>query len=130
MAKISIDNPPLEVLLAMQDDQFREILKNDEVLNRLEEEKNNKQAEYFELMSIISKRFKICGLRVIPITPAIWSLLYVLGNRYALNERPVTREDTAVFIYLLAHGMDTITDTLYSDALTYFEEKHINELEA
>ena len=47
MAKISIDNPPLEVLLAMQDDQFREILKNDEVLNRLEEEKNNKQAEYF-----------------------------------------------------------------------------------
>ena len=128
MAKISIDNPPLEVLLAMQDDQFREILKNDEVLNRLEEEKNNKQAEYFELMSIISKRFKICGLRVIPITPAIWSLLYVLGNRYALNERPVTREDTAVFIYLLSHGMDTITDTLYSDALTYFEERGINEL--
>ena len=79
-------------------------------------------------MSIISKRFKICGLRVIPITPAIWSLLYVLGNRYALNERPVTREDTAVFIYLLSHGMDTITDTLYSDALTYFEEKRINEL--
>ena len=38
----------LDVMLAMQDDAFQQILKNDQIINELEKEKNNADISIFD----------------------------------------------------------------------------------
>ena len=123
-----IDNE-LNMLLAMQDDNFRAILQADEVLQQLQQEKDNKQDEYMQLMAVISKRYYICGIKVIPFTPAIWSFLFTIDN-HILTGKEVREIDIAVIIYLLANGIQGISDNLHENALRFCEEKQLDFEEA
>ena len=116
---------PNDILYAMQDDAFQEILKSDEVLNALEDEKNNKQMQYFQLVSIIFKRFKVAGLSCIPITPAIWSFLYCMGNKIVLGGK-VGKDDIDQMIYLLHFGMQKIDENFLYQAHGYCDANQID----
>ena len=116
----------MNFLHAMLDDQFQVIIQNDEVLNDLEKQKNDKTDEFFQLMSIISKTFFIDGVACSVITPAIWSFLYCLGNAYAKQDREIEKIDTDVFIYLLHNGIIKADENIITNASGFCASKKID----
>ena len=115
----------LEIMLAMQDDDFQKILKNDDELNRLDKLKNSDEKEYLELMAVISKKYFICGIHVMAITPIIWSYLYCIGNKIVRNEKP-EKIDIDVFVYLLANGINAVDQNLFENAKDFFLNKNVD----
>ena len=95
----------LDVMLAMQDDAFKVILENDELINDLEKEKYNASLEFNELMNVLSKIFKVNGVICQTITPAIWAYLYCIGNAYAVPGMKIENIDTDIFLYLLNNSL-------------------------
>ena len=120
----------LEIMLAMQDDAFAEIISNDPILQELEKEKFNHTDQFFQLMMILSKVFKINGVTVSCITPAIWSWLYHTGNGYAKREKEITEIDTDIFLYLLHTGIQNIDDDFITAAAGFCLKNGIDYLEA
>ena len=118
-----------ELLLAMLDDEFQKILQNDAELDRLEKEKNNPTDEYFQLMMILSKIFKISGVTVSCITPAIWAFLYAIDNAYAVSGKTVTDIDTDIFMYLLSKGLKNANKDLLQQAVGFCKSKGLDYIE-
>ena len=116
----------LQMLLVMQDDQFQEILRTDHILNQLQQEKNNKKLEYFQLMSVISKSFFIGGVNITPITPILWSFLYCIDNRFVTQSGQIRHIDIDVFFYLLHYGIKSISDDLFDKAKGFCTAKQIS----
>lgn len=116
----------IDVFLAMQDDDFQEILQSDEILRDLQSEKNSTKDQYFQLMGAISKRFIVCGLRIIPITPVMWCFLYCIGNAFVKRENKITEKDIDIFLYLLHNGMQSISDDLYTKAHEFCKRNNID----
>ena len=121
----------IELYKLMQDEEFKNILENDEVLNDLEKQKNNQALQYLQLMSFISKRLNICGLKVIPFTPVIVSFLYAIDNRFFNGKKEQIRKlDIDVVMYILTHGIECISQNLIEDALEFCAKNNINYQEA
>lgn len=119
----------LNIMLAMQDDEFQEILKNDKKINDLEKLKNDKKTEYFELMAVISKKYFICDIPIIPITPIMWSYLYCIGNSLVTGEQTENiKTDIDVFMFLLAKGLNGIDQNLFEKSKNFCEQNGINYL--
>lgn len=118
-----------DLLLAMTDDAFQEILQNDEELDRLEKEKNNPVDQYFEMMMICSKIFKISGVTVSCITPGIWAFLFSTGNAYAVSGKPITDIDTDIFIYLLSKGLKNVNKDYLQQAIGFCKLKGLDYAE-
>lgn len=108
----------LDVLLAMQDEEFQEILQGDAVLDRLEKEKFNPEDEYFELMMIFSGEVEFCNLRFKTLTLGMWCYLFSIQNSFALSETP-TKKDIDIFLFLLQKGYGGVSENLYSDSLDF-----------
>lgn len=119
----------IDVFQVMNDDAFQEILNHDKQLILLEQEKNDRGIDYQELMGVLSKRFYICGLEVMPIYPALWAFLWTIDNAYATGQ-PITRTDTDIFLYLLYTGIKGITEDLYEDAYDFCNKHEISYLQA
>lgn len=120
----------LEMLLAMQDDQFQKILQNDKILNDLEKEKNDAQSEYLQLISVLTKSYKICNISIQPLTPILWSFLYCVKNQFVIREKQPENIDIDVFIYLLHFGIKAIDETLFEKAKDFCKLNNINYLQA
>ena len=116
----------LDILLAMQDDDFQKIINNDTILNELQKQKNSRQIEYFQLISIFTKSFTVCGIKIKPITPMLWSFLYCIGNKYITNPAKAENIDTDVFMYLLHNGVKVIDDDLFHSASGFCESLNID----
>lgn len=120
----------LQMLLCMQDDQFKNILQNDQVLNQLDKQKNNKKDEYYQLMSVLSNRFIICGLKVKPITPMLWSFLYCIDNNFVTHKNQITETDIDVFFYLLHYGLSALNDQLFYNSKDFCKQHSIDYQQA
>ena len=114
----------LDMILAMQDDEFQKILQNDQILIKLDSEKYNPQLQFFQLMDIFSGEYNINGVPCQKLTLAIWCFLYAIDNAYARG-RKVEKIDTAVFIYLLANGLQSISEDIYTKAMVYADENNL-----
>lgn len=119
----------LNIMLAMQDDAFAEIISNDPILQELEKEKFNHTDQFFQLMMMLSKVFTINGVTVSCITPAIWSWLYCTKNAYAIRETP-SQIDTDIFLYILHNGIKNLDDDYISAAAGFCEKNSIDYIEA
>lgn len=116
----------LDVMLAMQDDAFQEILKNDQIINELQKEKNNASLEFNQLMAILSKIYKINGVVVQALTPAVWSFLYSIGNAYTKKDKVVQKIDTDIFMYIISRGISNLEQDLIVSAAGFCEEHGID----
>lgn len=112
-------------LQAMMDDEFQKIIQNDEVINYLEKQKNNLKLEFWQVRNIISPIFKIDGFTVSCITPAIWSMLYCLGNGFC-NQKEVTESDIDLFFYFLHKGILNIGQNFLEEADGYVGKLGLN----
>lgn len=116
----------LDVMLAMQDDAFKVILQNDEVINELEKQKYNPTLEFNELMSILSKIYKINGIVVQALTPAVWSFLYAIDNAYTKKDKVVQKIDTDVFMYVISNGISNLKQDLITSAAGFCDQHGIS----
>lgn len=120
----------LQLMLVMQDDAFQEILKNDKVLNDLESEKNDKKLQYYQIMAVISKKFIICGIETVVITPIMWSFLYTIDNKLVKDPENATVQDIDVFMYILANGIQVISDDLFEHSKDFCKNNKIHYIQA
>lgn len=119
----------LEVLLCMQDDQFRQILENDPLIENLEKQKFNPQCEYWQLMQILSGKSSLQDSIFHPLTLSIWSFLYSIKNSYVVGGT-ITKKDTDVFLYILHHQLSNITDDLFEDSKDFCVKNNIEYMDA
>ena len=89
---------------AMMSPEFEKILNADPVLNELERAKYNPRDEYFALLTVLGGEFRVCGIPVQPLTPALWSFLWVSQNAFALN-RSISESDVDFMLSLLSTGL-------------------------
>lgn len=119
------ENEEIEIYHAMLDDEFHRILENDPILDELEKSKHSPQLQYFELMMCMSRVFKIDGVTVSCITPAIWSYLYAIGSPYTTDGK-INDIDTDVVLYILHNGLSKIDEELIEKANGFCEANGIN----
>ena len=85
--------------------EFQRILKEDPVLIELGRTHIDRGEELLSLVEMFRGTLRIGSVTVQPITPALWSLLWCVGNRYTTDIQKVDELDTDVFMYLLALGV-------------------------
>lgn len=105
----------LNIMLAMQDDEFQIILQNDEILERLQNQKYNFQDEHFQLLSLYSGQWKINDINITFFSLGLWCFLYSIKNAFAISGQP-SKTDIDVVLYLLNKGYEGVTENLYEQA--------------
>ena len=91
--------------------EFQKLLEEDEHIRELEASKYNRREEFLALRSVLLLPSCIGPLRIRPVTPAIWSYLWALGNNYTGDIRKADDMDTDIFLYLLSHDLHDLYDT-------------------
>ena len=91
--------------------EFQKLLEEDEHIRELEASKYNRREEFLALRSVLLLPSCIGHLRIRPVTPAIWSYLWALGNNYTGDIRKADDMDTDIFLYLLSHDLHDLYDT-------------------
>ena len=112
------------MLLAMQDEEFQDILQNDKILDELEKEKFNPEDEYFELMMIFSGELQYNHLVLNTLTLGMWAYLYSIRSAFTLAEEP-TNKDIDIVMYLLHNGYHGVSDNIYEDSFCFCEKNNI-----
>ncbi len=96
---------PEQMLFLAGSPDFQSILAKDGHLKTLEAEKNNPAAEYHLMLEMLHGLHKLKDTPVMPITPAIWSVLWTMQNAYTLDSKEISEADSDVMFYLLANGL-------------------------
>lgn len=94
-----------EMLFLASSREFKSILSRDPRLRELEREKYNPSNEYHLILELLHGIHWIKKIPVMPITPAVWGLLWVMRNGYVTDGEIITELDSDVFFYLLAKGI-------------------------
>ena len=115
-----------QILMVMCQDAFQNILKNDQIINQLEKEKYNQSLQFNQLMAILSKIYKINGVVVQALTPAVWSFLYSIDNAYTKKGKTVEHIDTDIFMYVISNGISNLGDDLILSASGFCVEHGID----
>ena len=102
---------PEQLIEVQADGRFDAVLDGDEILDALEAEKYNRFDEFAALTAVLGGRFSISGSSVDfePITPAVWSILWMIENAFATGEHP-SELDADLLLYLLHTGLDELPD--------------------
>lgn len=116
----------LDIMLSMQDDAFQEILKNDQIINELQKQKYNPNLQFNQLMAILSKIYKINGVVVQAITPAVWSFLYSIENAYTKKNKEIQKIDTDIFMYVISNGISNLGQDLVMSASGFCLQHNID----
>jgi hypothetical protein len=114
-----------EVMRAMLEPEFQKVLDEDPVLEQLEKSKYDPKITFFELMSALSKTYRIDGVAVSCITPAIWSYLWATGNAFANGKEP-SEIDVDIFLYLLHEGIEKADRDLVEQAAGFCRDHNIS----
>lgn len=117
--------PELNMMLAMQDDDFQKILQEDKIIEQLEKEKFSTQDQYLQLMYVFSGEFEISEVRFKVLTLGMWCFLYSIKNAFTISEK-ATKTDIDIFMYLLHHGYQGVSDQLFAQAQDFCEKNNIS----
>lgn len=90
-----------ELLYLTQSDEFQQIFASDPELDQLEAQRYDEKLEFHLTMEALGQVFCAGTQPIRSITPAIWSLLWTLGNRYTRDEKP-TETDADLFLWVLS----------------------------
>lgn len=108
---------PEQQLFLASSPEFDAVLQDDPELKDLDACRIDYEREKDLLLDAFSGTWSIAGVPVRPITPAIWSVLWVMKSPFVKKNATVHVGDIAVFLYLLAHGVNGLDfDTLEEQA--------------
>lgn len=94
-----------EIMRAMATKEFSDLVAKDPAIKELEAKKYRKCDEFFSLMLLSDVRLKVCEIEVFPITPFLFTYLWVLDNAYATGNKDIADADTDAFMYLLTQDL-------------------------
>ena len=113
---------PAQRLFLANSAEFQKLLADDPVLKELDESRIDYELEGLLLWDALGGITTICGMKVSPITPAIWSNLWLLRNPLATGGKPAFR-DVCVAVFLLTHSFaESVGDDLGERAERYAVE--------
>jgi hypothetical protein len=102
--------------------EFQALIASDSVLAELDASRIDYALEGLLLWDAIGGLTEICGMKVSPITPAIWSNLWLLRNPLATGKKPEF-QDVCEAVYMLTHSVaDTAAEDFAERAKKYAEE--------
>lgn len=119
----------LEILLAMQDDDFKQILANDKIIEQLEKQKYNPQVEYWQLMQVLSGKSALGDVIFKPFTLALWSFLYSIKNPFVIGG-DIQNKDVDLVLYLLHHGFSGLSQKIFADSKDFCIKNDLDYLQA
>lgn len=97
-----------ELMYLTRSADFQAIFAADPVLDELERERYNDHLEFLLVMDALHQCFRIGSAPVQSITPAVWSILWTIGNAYTRrhekNAKDPTDTDADIFLWMLANG--------------------------
>jgi len=85
--------------------EWRRIFETDPVLNALEAARYDEATDRMLLAGIFHWPLRVGKLPVYPLTPARWSLLWLLGNGYTRAGASITAADMEQFLFVLTHDL-------------------------
>lgn len=116
------DRTPEQHLFLANSVEFQQLIADDPVLKELDDSRIDFDLEGLLLWDALGGITTICGMKVSPITPAIWSNLWLLRNPLATGEKPTFR-DVCVAVFLLTHSFaESAGDDLGERAERYAKE--------
>lgn len=111
-----------QIGLLFLDQQFQQRCKNDEVLNKLEDQKYNPQIQFFQLQLILNKKMRLYGIDFNPLTVALLSYLYSIQSPIIKKTTDMTIIDLNVFFYLLqTKDYNTDLSLVLQNSMNYCE---------
>ena len=101
--------------------EFQRIIAEDSVLAELDASRIDYAREGLLLWDALGGFTEICGMSVSPITPAIWSNLWLMRHPLATGKKPQFK-DIAVAVYMLTHSYAESASKDFEDkAMKYAE---------
>ena len=98
-----MDRTPEQRLFLANSAEFQKLLADDPVLKELDDSKIDFELEGLLLWDALGGITTICGMKVSPITPAIWSNLWLMRHPLTTGEKPTFR-DVCTAVFLLTHS--------------------------
>jgi aspartyl-tRNA synthetase len=89
------------IKLLPTDDEFQHRFATDKVLDEIDAMKTNMADEYKSLQLVLGNNLKIGDRTFHPITPAMWSFLWVIDSPFVNYDKTVNDVDIDLFLYLL-----------------------------
>ena len=107
--------------------EFQKILAEDAELRELDESQIDYNVEKLLLWETLGGTLDAYGIEVSPITPAIWSFLWLSRSPLCTGAVPSTK-DVAEAVFILTHSLEIINfDTLDNDARLFADKIGLNE---
>lgn len=97
----------LELQTLMNSDEFSRVLDNDPVLNELEAELEHANDELLQFVQLTGNCIYIDGVRLRPLTPALWTMLYLMKCNFMTGVHEVGHDDIDLMLYALSHNILT-----------------------
>lgn len=88
-----------------RDDVFQQRFATDPVLDQIDMMKENHQTAYQDILSVLGMKFILNGMKIPPLTAAVWSFLWVLKNPFVYTGEDPTPIDADVFLYTVFNGV-------------------------
>ena len=107
--------------------EFQQFLADDPEMQNLEASEIDYGVEKELLWETLGGTYKICGVEVSPITPAIWCFLWLTRNALCTGKPPVM-QDVANALYLLSHSLNGFHfDSFEENAREFAESNNLSK---
>ena len=87
------------------DDEFQHRFATDKVLDEIDAMKTNMADEYKSLQLVLGNYLKINDKKFHPITPAMWSFLWIIDSPFVNYDKQVNEVDVDIFFFILENGL-------------------------
>lgn len=104
---------------AMMDDQFQNIIRDDQILNQLENKRYNKAQQLTHYNALFNRKARIDKLEVNQLTLSRWSLLWILQNAFAAGKEQITNIDVDLFVYVLDCQLHQLNEYALINSVDY-----------
>lgn len=116
---------PEQKLFLASSAEFQKLIAEDADLAELDASRIDFDLEGILLWDVLGGFTEICGMKVMPITPAIWSNLWLIHNPLATGQKP-DYKDVCIAVYMLTHSyVESASSDLETRALEYAKEKSL-----
>lgn len=83
------------------DQQFQKRFSQDKELDKLDEQKHDKEIQFYQLQLLLNRCMNLCNIKFNPITIALFCYLYTIKSSVIVKDRDITMIDLDIFFYLL-----------------------------
>ena len=93
------------------DEEFQKRFGTDKVLDELDQQKYNVAEELQVFNCVVNEKVFFCDRTVNPITPKLWSFIWLIGSPFINPKKEVTETDIDLLLYLLQNPLQDINPT-------------------